>query len=79
MTSSDRPVPYNPTHKIHDESVGQKFIVPQAYALHTHNIILLPFTIDHLGRLGPFATTFLFGDLTSAIIPAAGPLPIWTP
>jgi hypothetical protein len=79
-TSSDRPNPNNPTHKkVHDDSARQKFNVPHAYALHTHNIILLPFTIDHLGGLGSFATTFLFGDLASAIIPAAGKPPIWTP
>jgi hypothetical protein len=78
-TSSDRPVSKNPTHKVHDDSARQKFNVPHAYALHAHNIILLPFTIDHLGGLGPFATTFLFGNLHNAIIPAAGPLPTWTP
>jgi hypothetical protein len=77
--SSDRPDSNNPTHKVHDDSARQKFNVPHAYALHTHNIILLPFTIDHLGGLGPFATTFFFGDLASATIPSAGSFPIWTP
>jgi hypothetical protein len=77
--SSDRPDSNNNTNKVHDESARQKFNVPHAYALLTHNIILLPFTIDHLGCLGSFATTFLFGDPTTAIIPTASSIPKWTP
>jgi hypothetical protein len=77
--SSDRPVSNNPTNKVHDESAKQKFNVPHAYAIHTHNIILLPIMIDHLGGLGPFATTFFFGTLPTAVIPSAAPIPSWTP
>jgi hypothetical protein len=77
--SSDRPDSNNNTNKVHDESARQKFNVPHAYALLTHNIILLPFTLDHLGGLGSFATTFLFGDPTTAIIPTASSIPKWTP
>jgi hypothetical protein len=77
--SSDRPDSNNNTNKVHDESARQKFNVPHAYALLTHNIILLPFTIDHLGGLGSFATNFLFGEPTTAIIPTASSPPKWTP
>jgi hypothetical protein len=33
--------------------------------------------LDHLGGLGPFATTFFFG--TSTKIPASAPFPTWSP
>lgn len=58
--SSDRTALQNNTTKVHDDSAKQKFNVPHAYALSSHNIILLPITIDHLGGLGPFATRNLF-------------------
>jgi hypothetical protein len=77
--SSDQPVPTHSTFKVHDDSAKQKFNVPHAYALHAHNIILLPITIDHLGGLGPFATSFFFGTHTTATITASAPFPNWSP
>jgi hypothetical protein len=57
------PVPpaSNPTHQVHNDSAKQKYNVPHAHQLLTHNIALLPFTIDHLGGIGHQATQFLFG------------------
>jgi hypothetical protein len=63
----------NPTHQVHDFSARQKYNVPHAHLLLTHNIILLPFTIDHLGGLGFQATQFLFGT----DVPAASQPPQW--
>jgi hypothetical protein len=75
--SSDRPVSHKPTHNVHDDSAKQMFNVPHAYALVTHNIILLPITIDHHGGLGPFATSFFFGQNNPTITVAAPP-PSWS-
>jgi hypothetical protein len=62
------------TQQIHDDSAKHKFNVPHAYQLHQNNILLLPFTIDHLGGFGPFATTFLYGQSH----PSAATMPHWT-
>jgi hypothetical protein len=79
--SSDHPVSTNPTYKVHDDNAKQKFNVPHPYTLFAHNILLLlPISIlDHLGRLGPFATAFFFGTNTSTKIPASAPFLTWSP
>jgi hypothetical protein len=60
---------------VHDDSARQKYNVPHAHQLLTHNITLLPFTIDHLGGLGYQATQFLFGST----LPPASLKPQWEP
>jgi hypothetical protein len=59
--SSDRPEKHTTIAKVHDESAMQKFNVPHAFALLTHNVIILPMTYDHLGGIGSFAADFFFG------------------
>jgi hypothetical protein len=62
----------NPTHHVHHNSAKQKYNVPHAHQLLTHNIALLPFTIDHLGSIGYYqATQVLF----RSTLPAASQLP----
>jgi hypothetical protein len=77
--SSDRPEKNNSLAKVHDESARQKFNVPHAFALLTHNVILLPMTFDHLGGIGSFTTEFLFGSSQHQMINASNPAPNWSP
>jgi hypothetical protein len=78
-SSSDRPEKTTATSKVHDDSARQKFNVPHAFAILSHNIILLPMTFDHLGGIGPFATDFLFGTKQKTLVTTAAPPPAWSP
>jgi hypothetical protein len=78
-SSSDRPEKITNTSKVHDDSARQKFNVPHAFAILSHNLILLPMTFDHLGGIGPFATDFLFGAKQKSLVTTAAPLPTWSP
>jgi hypothetical protein len=75
--SSDHPEKHTIT-KVHDESARQKFNVPHAFALLTHNIILLPMTFDHLGGIGSFVEQFFFGT-SQSLITASTQIPTWSP
>jgi hypothetical protein len=77
--SSDRPEKYNTIAKVHDASARQKFNVPHAFALLTHNVILLPMTFDHLGGIGSFTAEFFFGSSQQQTINASNPAPQWSP
>jgi hypothetical protein len=77
--SSDRPEKHTTIAKVHDESARQKFNVPHAFALLTHNVIILPMTFDHLGGIGSFAADFFFGTSHQTTINASGPNPEWSP
>ena len=74
------PTPLQPTllaSKAHLTSIRNKFVVDRAPHLNSQGIFLLPFTVDHLGGLGPFAHAFLYP--TSSPIPSVGPAPQWDP
>jgi hypothetical protein len=77
--SSDHPEKNSPLAKVHDERARQKFNVPHAFALLTHNIILLPMTFNHLGGTGSFTTEFLFGSSQHQMINTSNPAPNWSP
>jgi hypothetical protein len=74
VTPSPVPPALNPLFQVHEDSAKRKFNVPHAYHISHQNIILTPFTIDHLGGLGHFATKLLFGTQT----PSNPPPPPWT-
>jgi hypothetical protein len=78
-SSSDRPEKQTNTTKVHDESARQKFNVPHAFALLTHNIILLPVTFDPLGGIGSFATEFFFGTPKEPPLIHSNSSPTWSP
>ena len=46
----------------HHDSCHKKFSVDYAPHLISQGIFLLPFTVDHLGGLGPFAHSFLYSN-----------------
>jgi hypothetical protein len=77
--SSDRPEKYNTISKVHNESARQKFNVPHAFALLTHNVILLPMTFDYLGGIGSFGAEFFFGTSREQTIMASNQSPMWSP
>ena len=68
LLSLQLPSPH-PLHAAHDQSIRKKFIgrTSQVDAalliadLNANDASLLPFTIDHLGGLGHFTHSFLFG------------------
>ena len=55
-----------------------KICVPYAKAFLIHGVTVLPFTVDHLGGLGSFASSFLFGSSATATIQPAEKAPLWT-
>ena len=66
------------SHRVHEESAREKICVPYAKAFLIHGVTVLPFTVDHLGGLGSFATSFLFGSSATATIQPAEKAPPWT-
>ena len=67
------------THQVHEEvSAWAEFCVAHALALLATSVVLLPFTIDHLGSIGPFRCSLLFGSLDMAADSPAAPPPPWT-
>jgi hypothetical protein len=69
--TSDEHTSLTPLQRVHSDSAKAKLNVPHASSLVHSNITLLPFTIDPLGGLGPFASRFLFSS-------SQLPLPTWT-
>ena len=75
----------HPLHAAHEGSARRKFIgrTSQVDAallmadLNANHITLLPFTIDHLGGLGHFTHSFLFGPHPPTQFPTI-PKPPWT-
>jgi hypothetical protein len=63
------------TRRAHHSASKKKFNVPHASNINDEQIILLPFTIDHLAGLGSFAHNLLFDN--SNPISAVAPHPIW--
>lgn len=59
--------------RAHHDKAHTKFSTPCISHLHDTGIYLLPFTVDHLGGLGPFSSTFFFGSPDPAF-----PEPSWT-
>lgn len=64
----DQPVS-NDLLKAHENSAKLKFNVSHANHLLFHDILLLPFTIDHLGGIGPHAHKFLYGTVPPISFP----------
>ena len=67
------------TPLFHKESALRKICIAHAQALLAHGVSILHFTINHLGGLGSFASTFLYGTPLSCKIQPAEPPPNWTP
>ena len=66
------------THWVHEVSAWAKFCVAHALALLATGMVLLPFTIDHLGGIGPFGCSLLFRSSDMAAVSPTAPLPPWT-
>ena len=76
--------PSNPAiklaHSVHHKASRDKFCSSQQRikAINDHHLVLLPFTVDHLGGLGYFAHQLLFSNKkTPTTLPPLPPKPPW--
>jgi hypothetical protein len=61
--------------KLHGRTTTASTAEAVIQALNTHHIALIPFTVDHLGGLGPFTITLLF-DLKTSPLTLPPPTPL---